>query len=108
MFFENQENEHQNGIHIWNVSELYMEIGSVMSKGMASVSGAPLNCIGKLGCLMTNSCKTASWEERNLCRFASAGQVDDCPVWFQVLISDLRKKDSLPGLLQVLIFNLFM
>ena len=35
------------------------------------------------------------------------GQVDSCHVWFQVLISDLRKKDSFPGLLQVLIFNLF-
>ena len=26
MFVENQENEHQNGIRIWNVSELYLEI----------------------------------------------------------------------------------
>ena len=26
MFVENQESEHQNGVRIWSVSELYLEI----------------------------------------------------------------------------------
>ena len=29
LFVENQENERQNGIRVWNVSELYLETESV-------------------------------------------------------------------------------
>ena len=52
---------------------------------------------------MMSPCKTTSEREGTGVGLPdNDGQVDSCPVWFQVLISDLRKKDSFPGWLQVL------
>ena len=51
-------------------------------------------------------CKTVSEREGTGVGLPDDGQVDSCHVWFQVLISNLRKKDSFPGLLHVLIFDL--